>query len=284
MPASISPAVPEIGIECNEFAFLPGLCEVKDGETFTFLQGASVPSSFEKPESVLLSGATTPGEESSEVDDQSDYEFQADGQEEYYDFLREMGCEFQQAPDYEEDENEYEDENELEDEVEDEVDVEFSADGQEDYYDFLREMGCPFEKRVVDDEETEEEEEEEEVEDWDGSEEWFEDCSSKGTCVTHTAVVEKNQTPACDLDLLHEAGIESQESQLPYDTDFCVGPKRPFRSPVSITPGPSLCLQQALTNVAAQRHRELTLPSAPASATMERSWEIINCKDFDQSC
>lgn len=264
MPASTSPNVPEIGIECNEFAFLSGQYKGKDGDAFTFLQGSSGPNSFEKQGWLLSSGATTPGEESSELDDQSDYEFRADGQEEYYDFLREMGCEFQQTPDDEEEETE----------LEDEVDAEFTADGQEEYYDFLRELGCPFEERVDDDVE-----EEEEVEDWDGTEEWFEDGTNNVTDTSQKDVQEANKIPARDLNILDDAGIETQPA---YDDDDDVAvSRRPFGSPVSIAPGPSLWLQKALINVAAQRTAELSLPSAASSATM--SWEIINCKDI-QSC
>merc|ERR1719421_933411 len=51
----------------------------------------------------MSSGTTTPGEESSERDDESDYEFNADGQEEYYNFLQEMGCEFQPHSEEEDD-------------------------------------------------------------------------------------------------------------------------------------------------------------------------------------
>jgi len=117
MPASVSPTeMPEIGFECNEFAVLPGSCGDKDCDSFTFVQGPSAPTRFRKPESLLPSGATTPGEESSEIEDHSDYEFNADGQEDYYDFLREMGCDFKQTPDEEdeEEEEEYEEEGEKE--------------------------------------------------------------------------------------------------------------------------------------------------------------------------
>jgi hypothetical protein len=288
MPASISAAAPEVGIECSEFAFLPVSCEDKE---------PLVSSSDEKPGSLLsekdlVSGATTPGEESSvketctasstpcrskkrapasvgrpvrllllagaaglsafgppptsiqnELDDK--YEFKPDGQEEYYDFLRGMGCDFPQVPDHEEAENEFEDENHLEDEVE----AEFSADGQEEYYDFLREMGVPIEQRGPGDEDSEEEEEDEEVEDWDGSEEWFEGK-------TNHPIVETKEMPASGVNSLEEPS---------YDDDFSVLSQRPFRQPVSIAPGPSLCLQKALMNVAAER-----------SASMERSWELIN--------
>lgn len=251
MPASISPEVPEVGIESKEFAFLPRPCENEDNDSFTFLQGAPAPCSLEKTgsaHSLLPSGATTPGDESSEVDDQSDYEFNADGQEEYYDFLREMGCDFQQAPE--------KDEHEDEEELEDEFDVEFNATGQEEYYDFLREMGCPFEDRDVDDEA--EEDDEEEVEDWDGSDEWFStsDGTSDVTGDSHGASVEPNQMSADD---------------------------KIKKSSVSISPGPSLWLQQALLNVAAQRNKELMLSSSATSAAMERpeSWELVNCEDFD---
>jgi len=259
MPASISPEVPEVGIESKEFAFLPRPCENEDSDSFTFLQGAPAPCSLDKTgsaHSLLPSGATTPGDESSEVDDQSDYEFNADGQEEYYDFLREMGCDFQPAPENQNLEVFDENEDEDEDELEDEFDVEFNATGQEEYYDFLREMGCPFEDRDVDDEA--EEDDEEEVEDWDGSDEWFStsDGASDVTGDSHGASAETNQVFADDK-------IKS--------------------SSVSIAPGPSLWLQQALLNVAAQRNKELMLSSSATSAAMERpdSWELVNCEDFD---
>lgn len=324
MPVSISAAVPEVGIECNEFAFLPGSREDKDGDAFKFLQEPLVSSSDERPGSLLsekemLSGATTPSEESSvkemcmassaacrskkrvppsvgrpvrllllagaaglsalghsptsiqnNLDDDSNYEFKPEGQEEYYDFLRGMGCDFPQATSHE---DEFEDENQLEDEV----DVEFSADGQEEYYDFLREMGVPIEERgpVDDDSEEEEEEEEEkekEVKDWDGSEEWIEGKTSQPIGAAHARAVETNEMPASGVNSF-EVGIMSRPS---YDDEFTVVPKTPFRQPVSIVPGPSLCLQKALLNVAAERNRELSLPSVTTTASMERSRQIIN--------
>jgi len=278
MPASIPPQ--EIGIECNKFAFLPGPREDKDGDSCTFLQGPSVPINFEKPEPLLSSGATTPGEESSELDDQSDYEFNADGQEEYYDFLREMGCDFKQSPDDESEddgsENELEEEGNVEfnddgEELEEEDEVEFDAHGQEDYYDFLREMGCPFEERVADDEEEEEEE-------WE--EEWVD--KTNGAASYRVPYAETSHANACSL--LEEAGmVESQPAYNdrdfsdPYDDCDDFSHLR-FRPDVTITPGPSLCLQKALMNVAAQRTNELP------SLERHGSWEIIHCKDFVQSC
>jgi len=296
MPASISATVPEVGMECNEFACLPGSREDKDGDT----QEPLVSSSDEKPGSpssaacrskkrapasvgrpvrlLLLAGAAglsaighKPTSIQNEFDEPSNYEFKPDGQKEYFDFLRGMGCEFPQYPSHEEGEDEFEDENQLEDEV----DPEFSADGQEEYYDFLREMGVPIEQRgPVDDdsEEEEENEEEEEVEDWDGTEEWFESKTSPPIGDAHANAAETNEMPASGVDAFEE-GIMSQPS---YDDGFSVVSKRPFGQPVSIAPGPSLCLQKALLNVAAERNRELSLPSMTTTASMERSWEIIN--------
>lgn len=246
MPASISPTkFPEIGEECNEFAFLPGACEDEDGTSLTFLQGSSVPCHLEKVGSLLSSGATTPGEES-ELEDQSDYEFNATGQEEYYDFLREMGCDFKQAP---------HDEEAAEDELEEEGDVEFIPDGQEDYYDFLREMGCPFEARATDVIQEEEDEEdwpatEDEVEEEEENEEWNNDTTSAGHCSVASG------------ETMHAPDQESQR----------------FGPYVSITPGPSLILQQVLLNLAAQRNQGLS------ALERQGSLEMVKSKEFVHSC
>lgn len=243
MPASIAPAVPAIGIDCNELAFLPAPCESKDDDAIAFLQGPPAPTKFAKSGSLLTlslavagsmlsSGATTPGEASSEVDDQSDYEFRADGQEEYYQFLQEMGCDFPQVQDEDSDDSEL-DANELEDDLQ----VEYTADDREEYY----------------------KEEEEEVEDWDGTEEWFEEGMSKSRGAPPNDIVDKNQMSADT-----NGGVENQ---LPYDDDFVVGPKRPFRPRVSISLGPSIYLQRALLSVAAQRNGEFAAPCVATSAT-----------------
>jgi len=256
MPASISPAeTPEIGLDCHELAVLPGACQDKDVDSFKFLQGLTVPSRFEKPESLLPSGATTPGEEASELEDQSDYEFNADGQEEYYDFLREMGCDFKQSRNSDEEDAEPTEEGDVfkYDELEEEVDVEFKADGQEEYYDFLCEMGCPFEERVAADKELE----------WNDNKWIDENTSSAHHSVAYVETPQMTYAPARSL--LEEAGMDNQPE---YDDDFCFGQfAAGSRSNACIAPGPSLWLQKALLSVAAQRKRDLH--------SMERSWEII---------
>jgi len=240
MPASISPKeFPDIGIECNEFAFLPAPCDDKESDYLMVLQGPAVPCHFEKPGSApdcWSSGATTPGEES-ELEDQSEYEFNPDGQEDYYDFLREMGCDFKQAPECDEEED---DDNELDEEG----DVEFTPDGQEDYYDFLREMGCPLEARVEGaavEEEGWDTEEEEEV--WD--EKWNE--STAIAAHRSASSTESIRRPDCSLN--KAADTEDSDG----DCDFGIGQR--FGHYTSIASGPSPFLQKALLNVAAQRKR-----------------------------
>jgi len=258
MPASISPTkFPEIGIECSELAFLPGPCEDKDSDSSIVLRGPAVPCHFgtckprERKGSAadsLSSGATTPGEES-ELEDQSEYEFNADGQREYYDFLREMGCDFKQPQDSAEENDGFE-------ELDEEGDAEFTPDGQEDYYDFLREMGCPFEARAAgaNDEEEEEWDTEEEEEVWD--EDWNEsasiaahprDAGSVSSTEPMRSVSSTEPMRIADFGATEVADIEDADG----DDDFGIGQR--FGQHISIAPGPSPFLQKALLEVAAQR-------------------------------
>jgi hypothetical protein len=265
MPASISPTeFPEMGIECNEFVFLPAPCEDKDKDSLILLQGPPVSCQFEKPGSVpdsLSSGATTPGEES-ELEDQSEYEFNADGQREYYDFLREMGCDFKPAP---------EEKDGDDDELDEESMIRFTPEGQEEYYDFLREMGCPLDARATGADEEDEEEWETETEEEVWNDSWNEStASSAHRSAAHSSVASTGficsvaskdpmLTPDCnqsDKPCSEDAnGHENQAYDYDDDDDSEFGIGQRFRPHTNITPGPSLFLQKALWNVAEQRKR-----------------------------
>merc|ERR1719161_2663131 len=252
-----------------------------DGDAFKFLQDPLVSSSDERPGSLLfekdmLSGATTPSEESS-VKEMCTASSAACRSKKRVPpsvgrpvrLLLLAGAAGLSALGHSP--------TSIQNNLDDDSNYEFKPEGQEEYYDFLREMGIPIEERgpVDDDSEEEEEEEEEkqeEVKDWDGSEKWNEGKTSQPIGAAHANAVETNEMPASGVNSF-EVGIMSQPS---HDDEFTVVSKTPFRQPVSIAPGPSLCLQKALLNVAAQRNRELSLPSVTTTASMEWSREIIN--------